>query len=234
MVAQFAIDKVEWQQTNDARFPWSARVEGSIWLVRINEFPEENYLYTLFVDGIETVGFNEWPGRSAQQNEESDDTSKQAMDLHEMAQYDAEIEWAKRAEAIKPSNRTKGMIWQIRDGHFLVEGNRYPIYLSGSGYGVPLPDGNEIRDAAEFFEFTESGRLVKKYGPPFTSTLEEFLYVTDIHVVIVDALYKFFWIERLSDRRLEHSRLFHGLNRIDDRDLPFELKYVPDLKTSAD
>lgn len=107
---QFPIDKFDWQQTGDPRYPWSAKVSGSTWQLRVNEFPEANYLYTLLVDGIETAGFNQLP-QSLQRPTEvrggSQEPANDETDMHELAQYEAETEWANRSEQIKPSGEIK-------------------------------------------------------------------------------------------------------------------------------
>lgn len=47
--------------TEDARVPWQAIVNGARVSVRINEFPEEPTLYTVFVDGERAFDLMEWP-----------------------------------------------------------------------------------------------------------------------------------------------------------------------------
>lgn len=52
--------KVDWQLSGDARTPWEASVDAKRWQVRVNDFPEEKYLYSLLVDGVVTEDFREW------------------------------------------------------------------------------------------------------------------------------------------------------------------------------
>jgi hypothetical protein len=87
-------------------------------------------------------------------------------------------------------------MWKTRDGHFLLEGETHPIYLAMSGLGVRLPNGGVIHEAAEYFETTDSGTVITKFSAPWTSTLEDDLYVSGIHVIIEDALYRFFYSAR--------------------------------------
>lgn len=56
---------VEWEPPRDEeasdRTYAEATVSGERWRVRMNDFPEDEYLYTLFVDGAERESFQEWP-----------------------------------------------------------------------------------------------------------------------------------------------------------------------------
>lgn len=45
-------------QTGDLIF--SSEVDGAEWVVRINDFPSEP-LYTLLINGVEVIHFNDWP-----------------------------------------------------------------------------------------------------------------------------------------------------------------------------
>lgn len=48
-----------WAKTTQAEFPYLANVNGQVWRIRINDFPEEN-LYTLFIQDQEIGSFDEW------------------------------------------------------------------------------------------------------------------------------------------------------------------------------
>jgi hypothetical protein len=52
--------EVTWEHTDDVDFPWSARVDGARWRVRINDFPDEP-MYSLEIDGAVVGDFNDWP-----------------------------------------------------------------------------------------------------------------------------------------------------------------------------
>lgn len=52
---------LDFSETDDARFPFAARVDGAEWRVRVNEFPEEATLYSLFIDGMEVEQLLHWP-----------------------------------------------------------------------------------------------------------------------------------------------------------------------------
>jgi len=41
---------VTWRPTENNHFPWAAQVDGTWWVLRLNNFPDHP-LYTLFIDG---------------------------------------------------------------------------------------------------------------------------------------------------------------------------------------
>ena len=51
---------IAWRETGDAEFPYEAQVNGERWVLRLNDFPEEE-MYSLLVDGREVERFNDWP-----------------------------------------------------------------------------------------------------------------------------------------------------------------------------
>jgi hypothetical protein len=52
---------LQWQATQDAEQPYRTTADGAELTVRVNDFPDDPTIYTLLVDGAETVGFDEWP-----------------------------------------------------------------------------------------------------------------------------------------------------------------------------
>jgi hypothetical protein len=48
---------VNWNETNDVDFPFESIVNGKIWRLRLNDFPEEQ-LFTLFIDNKEIFNFD--------------------------------------------------------------------------------------------------------------------------------------------------------------------------------
>lgn len=91
------------------------------------------------------------------------------------------------------------MIWRTFDGDWLVQGRSHRIQLSLSRNRVLLPDGSQIRDACEYFRIGPDGSLLQHYRGPQTSTVDDELYVFDIHVVIGDTLHRCSWIEHFRD-----------------------------------
>jgi hypothetical protein len=51
---------VSWEGTQDPIYPYRAVVDKQVWVIRINDFPEEA-LYTLFVDDKAAFDFDDWP-----------------------------------------------------------------------------------------------------------------------------------------------------------------------------
>lgn len=60
---------VTWQENDDPEFPYVADVDGRRWMIRMNDFPEEQ-LYTLLIEGDEVESFNDWPRPSWQRPED--------------------------------------------------------------------------------------------------------------------------------------------------------------------
>jgi hypothetical protein len=53
--------EVCWHRSDEAVYPYSATLKGKKLLIRVNEFPVEPYMYTLFFDGKRLCDFNGWP-----------------------------------------------------------------------------------------------------------------------------------------------------------------------------
>ena len=59
-IATVFSQQVSWEETGDPDRPHSARVGAESWIIRMNDFPDQN-LYTLLKDGLEAGSFDEWP-----------------------------------------------------------------------------------------------------------------------------------------------------------------------------
>ena len=107
------------------------------------------------------------------------------------------------------------MIWKTSEGHFLIQGRMARIpFIHG---GVGLKDGERFYDSAEYYEVTSSGKVVKRYGEPFPFSLEDDMTVSNIHLVIKDVLYRFYWSQlyghepRLKvEMRLRNLQVYNG------------------------
>jgi len=53
--------RVTWSETTNSDFPAEARVGGQHWVVRINDWPDYPFMYTLFIDGREVLELESWP-----------------------------------------------------------------------------------------------------------------------------------------------------------------------------
>ena len=120
-----------------------------------------------------------------------------------------------------------GMAWRVSGREFLIRGRSYPIYLSLSVNRVRLPDGTLINSADEYFRVSADGGVLQFYSGPSTSTLEECLYVINIHFVLHSLLYEFFWTECYgSEGEIEGRVCLRGLEPVADDALPFDASRV--------
>lgn len=115
------------------------------------------------------------------------------------------------------------MLWRISDREFLVQGRSYPIYLSLSVNRVRLPDGTFIDSAQEYFRVATDGRVLEWYQGPSTSTLEDCLYVINIHAVLQSSLYEFFWTECYGrEGEMPEKVCLRGLAPVPGTAVPFD------------
>lgn len=91
------------------------------------------------------------------------------------------------------------MIWRIPGGEWLIQGRSFTIQLGLSRNRVRLPDGSLVRESCEYFRTGPDGGLLQRYPGPQTSTVDDDLYVFDIHVVLDGALHRCTWIENFRD-----------------------------------
>lgn len=102
---------VTFEQTGDPRFPYEAKnIEGKTWLVRLNEFPEEPFLYTLNIDGEPVEDLIEWPAAWIRPSAE-EPTSRTILassdDAYEKATFEREQAGFIRSQTISSSSRIK-------------------------------------------------------------------------------------------------------------------------------
>lgn len=115
------------------------------------------------------------------------------------------------------------MYWQVSAQEYLIAGRTYPIILSLSVNRVRLPDNSSIHSAQEYFRVSGNGDILEHYKAPFTSTLEDCLYVIDIHVVLRSSLYEFFWTECYGrPGELEAKILLPSIKTLTEELLPFD------------
>ena len=119
------------------------------------------------------------------------------------------------------------MIWITAKGNVLLQRNRAPVSLITDGFC--LSGGQRLYESAEYYEITNSGEVLTKYGKPEAIHLEDQLIVSCIHLVVEDTLYHFYWCRMRGedpsiqvDKRLRKLRSYPGV-------LPFD----PDAAISA-
>jgi hypothetical protein len=112
------------------------------------------------------------------------------------------------------------MVWLTTDANFLIQGQMAPIpFIYG---GVGLSDGVRFHESAPYYVMTQSGRVVKKYGEPMPFSIEDEMTVSNIHLVIGDALYDFYWSHIYPrEARIEVTLRLRGL-RLYETPLPFD------------
>ena len=88
--------------TGDPRHPYRCVVDGELWLVRLNEFPEEPSLYSLLVDGVVREELMQWPIAWSRPDE-----GASGGDALERAEYERELAKGERTRAIGPSKTVK-------------------------------------------------------------------------------------------------------------------------------
>lgn len=112
------------------------------------------------------------------------------------------------------------MNWKTTKGSFLIQKNMVHIpFISG---GVGLADGERFSEAFEYDEITSSGEIIHKYGQPVPFSIEDEMTVSNIHLVIGDSLYEFFWSQQYPhEAKLKVKTLLHGL-QLNASPLPFD------------
>jgi len=84
--------------------------------------------------------------------------------------------------------------WKTNRGTFLIQKNLKKIpHVYG---GVGLKGGEKFDDSAEYVETTMSGEVVKRYDEPLLFSIEDEMTVSNIHRVIGDCLYEFYYSHR--------------------------------------
>ena len=115
------------------------------------------------------------------------------------------------------------MMWRIGTNGYLLAGEAYPVLLSMSGGTVRLSDGTCVDSAREYFRVSVDGEVQQRYGGPWTSTLEDELYVSDIHVVLGSTFRRIFYVERLwREQRAEETVLLEDLTPVQRSELAFD------------
>lgn len=51
---------VDWSESGNAEYPFTAIIEGERWTLRLNDFPDEP-MFTLFIDDEEIGSFDDVP-----------------------------------------------------------------------------------------------------------------------------------------------------------------------------
>jgi hypothetical protein len=113
-------------------------------------------------------------------------------------------------------------IWKTGRGTILIQHNLTKIPHINDGVGI---DGDERHyDSAEYVETTPLGEVVKRYAAAHAFSLEDEMTVSNIHRVIGDCLYEFYYSHHFwGDPEVEANLILSGLEPFEDV-LPFDEK----------
>jgi molybdopterin/thiamine biosynthesis adenylyltransferase/rhodanese-related sulfurtransferase len=59
-VRDYLAEKIAWRKTADPSYPYETEIDGEPCVIRLGDFPDE-HLYTLLVDDVEVIAFDDWP-----------------------------------------------------------------------------------------------------------------------------------------------------------------------------
>ena len=58
-VTDYLAEELVWRKTADPEHPYETELDGEKCVIRVNDFPDD-HLYTLMVNGVEVVDFDDW------------------------------------------------------------------------------------------------------------------------------------------------------------------------------
>jgi hypothetical protein len=120
----------EFEKTGWTFHPYEARVDGQVWLIGINDFPDEP-LYTLYIDGRRVEDFNDWPVPWTRPGAEAPPIIRP-----DRVPRQRPIEWSRSASAECPYEAdVEGERWVLRVNDFPAE-----------AFYTLLADGKERED----------------------------------------------------------------------------------------
>lgn len=114
------------------------------------------------------------------------------------------------------------MAWITREGDYLVEGQRYHLYHGAES--IRDHKGSFLQPA-KFYLIENKGNVRSTFSEPIYYSIEDELGVTNIHVIVGDALYEYFWRQRdaFPEPKVSIKILLNGLRTIHDDEVPLDL-----------
>lgn len=99
--------------------------------------------------------------------------------------------------------------WKTDEGTLLFEGvlTKIPFIYGDIG----LEGGERFVDSAQYVETTMSGEIVKRYSLPQSYAFDDEMSVSNIHRVVGDSFYEFYYRQYRSDIKIEETQIFSGL-----------------------
>jgi hypothetical protein len=115
--------------------------------------------------------------------------------------------------------------WKLPNGHYLIEGAP-ALFPTSYVSSICLPDGDILHQASPYYVVTDEGRLIATYGTPHAYSLEDVLYVYDLHAVTHGQLCRFLWQEQWGKEAQTTivAVLLTGFTECAVHDLPLTLK----------
>ncbi len=103
------LQRVTFHPTGDARVPYAALVDGERWTVRLNEFPESPFLYSLLIEGEVVEELLRWPDTWTREDTRTPDARPSSFgeDAHERAELEREEAQFARTRDIPASKLVK-------------------------------------------------------------------------------------------------------------------------------
>ena len=111
------------------------------------------------------------------------------------------------------------MKWKTTQNTFLiVEKITLIPFIYG---GVGLEGGEMFDNSAEYIETDMSGHFIKRYGSPLPFSIDSEMTVSNIHLVIGDCLYKFYYSQVFGYEPNVQSEVLLSRLEIFQGELPF-------------
>ena len=110
--------------------------------------------------------------------------------------------------------RESKMKWKTKKETYLIQIKKVPIEFTSSSVG--LTNGERFNESAVYLEKTSSGKIITRYGEPTSFSLEDELFIDNIHLVIGDSLYRFYLHQQYPFKPIQKvSLLLFGLQPLE-------------------
>ena len=115
-----------------------------------------------------------------------------------------------------------GMKWKTGSGTFLIQDNLVMVPFVYEGVG--LAAGERYGEAGVYVETTLTGEVVNQYSEPLPFGIDSEMTVSNIHRVIGDCLYRFYYCQVFGYQpRIQVEQVLCGLE-LYEGELPFSLE----------
>jgi hypothetical protein len=112
------------------------------------------------------------------------------------------------------------MIWQTLQGDFLVQGKAFEIVYARS---VRIR-GRKSTESYKYYLIDSKGVVLKHFSESRFCAVDDYGYVTSIHIVIEDVLYDYMWVQQYGhEEKLDERITLDGL-RTYTLPIPFDVE----------